>query len=43
MYIANSYGNYIPNESNKENNNFLMYSNKLPEYNTCISGIHKIF
>ena len=39
MYIANSYGNYIPHPTSIHHN-FLMYSENLPEYNTCIAGIH---
>jgi hypothetical protein len=42
MYIANSYGNYSPDSHFpvEHQNHFLMYSNYLPEYNTCIAGIH---
>ena len=41
MYIANSYGNYSPDSHFpvEHQNHFLMYSNNLPEYNTCIAGI----
>ena len=39
MYIANSYGNYIPHHYTVQHN-FLMYSDNLPEYNTRIAGIH---
>ena len=42
MYIANSYGNYSPDSHFpvEHQNNFLMYSNVSPEYNTRIAGIH---
>ena len=40
LYIANSYGNYIPPDS-KTNCNFLMYAEDLRYvYNTRIAGIH---
>ena len=39
LYIANSYGKYIPDEFHKDENNILMYSEKLPEYDNRIAGI----